>query len=32
MDKVKVKQIAQMICVSNDHYTGKKQDPGVDYD
>ena len=32
MDKVKVKQIAQMVCVSDDHYMGRKQDPGVDYD
>jgi hypothetical protein len=32
MDRVKVKQIAQMVCVTDDHYTGRKQDPGVDYD
>jgi hypothetical protein len=32
MDKVKVKQIAQMVCVSDDHYMGRKQDTGVDYD
>lgn len=24
--------IVQMVCVSDDHYTGKKQDPGVAYD
>ena len=22
----------QMICVSDDHHSGRKQDPGVDYD
>jgi hypothetical protein len=32
MDKVKVKQKAQMVCVSDDHYMGRKQDPGVPYD
>jgi hypothetical protein len=32
MDKVEVKHRAQMVCVSNDHYTGRKQDPGVPYD
>ena len=32
MDKVKVKQRAQMVCVSDDHYMGRKQDPGVPYD
>jgi hypothetical protein len=32
MDKVKVKRIAQMVCVSDDHYRGRKQDPGVPYD
>jgi hypothetical protein len=32
MDKVKVKNRAEMVCVSNDHYTGRKQDPGVPYD
>lgn len=32
MNKVKVKQIAQMECVSDDHYMGRKKDPGVDYD
>jgi hypothetical protein len=32
MDNVKVKQIAQMVCVSDDHYMGRKQDKGVDYD
>ena len=32
MNKVKVKRIAQMVCVSDDHYMGRKQDPGVDYD
>ena len=32
MDKVKVKQIAEMFCVSDDHYQGRKQDPGVPYD
>ncbi len=26
------KSTVQMICVSNDHYTGRKQDPGVPYD
>jgi hypothetical protein len=28
----KKRYITQMVCVSDDHYTGKKQDPGVDYD
>ena len=32
MDTVKVKQIARMVCVSDDHYMGRKQDKGVDYD
>jgi hypothetical protein len=35
MDKVKVKRpatIAQMVCVSDDHHAGRKQDPGVPYD
>ncbi len=32
MDKVKAKQITQMVCVSDDHYRGRKQDPGVPYD
>jgi hypothetical protein len=32
MNNVKVKRIAQMVCVSDDHYMGRKQDPGVDYD
>ncbi len=35
MNKVKVKRpatIAEMVCVSNDHYTGRKQDPGIPYD
>lgn len=34
MDKVKVPRglTGEMICVSNDHYTGKKKDPGVEYD
>ena len=32
MDKVKVKRIAEMFCVSDDHYRGRKQDPGVPYD
>lgn len=34
MEKVKVPRATQgkMVCVSNDHYTGKRQDPGVDYD
>ena len=32
MDKVKVRKIAQMVCVSDDHYMGRKKDPGVDYD
>jgi hypothetical protein len=32
MNKVKVKRIAQMVCVSDDHYMGRKKDPGVDYD
>jgi hypothetical protein len=32
MDRVKVEQITQMVCVSNDHYTGRKQDPGIPYD
>ena len=32
MDKVKVKRIAQMVCVSDDHRSGRKQDPGVPYD
>ena len=32
MNKIKVKQIAEMVCVSNDHYTGKKQDKNVPFD
>lgn len=32
MDKVNVTQIAEMVCVSDDHYRGRKQDPGVPYD
>ena len=32
MDNVKAKKITQMVCVSNNHYTGRKQDPGVPYD
>jgi hypothetical protein len=32
MDKIKVKQRAEMYCVSDDHYMGRKQDPGVPYD
>ena len=32
MDNVKVKRIAQMVCVSDDHYMGRKKDPGVEYD
>ena len=32
MNKVKFKQRTEMVCVSNDHYTGRKQDPGVPYD
>jgi hypothetical protein len=32
MNNVKVKRIAQMVCVSDDHYMGRKQDPGIDYD
>lgn len=35
MDKVKIKRpatIAEMVCVSDDHYRGRRQDPGVDYD
>ena len=35
MEKVKVKRpatIAEMVCVSNDHYTGKKQDKNVPFD
>ncbi len=32
MDKVKVKQIAEMVCVSDDHHSGRKQDPGIPYD
>ena len=32
MNKVKVKNKTEMVCVSNDHYTGRKQDPGVPYD
>jgi hypothetical protein len=35
MDKIKVKRpatIAEMVCVSNDHYTGKKQDKNVPFD
>jgi hypothetical protein len=32
MDKIKVKHIAEMICVSNDHYTGKKPDANVPLD
>ena len=30
MGKVKVR--AEMVCVSNDHYTGKKQDKNVPFD
>lgn len=26
------KQTVQMVCVSDDHYMGRKQDPGVPYD
>lgn len=25
-------QIVQMVCVSDDHHSGRKKDPGVDYD
>ena len=32
MDKVKVQQIAEIVCVSDNHYRGRKQDPGVPYD
>ena len=32
MDKVRVQQIAEMVCVSDNHYRGRKQDPGVPYD
>ena len=32
MDQVKVEQIAQMVCVSDDHYMGRKQDKNVPYD
>ena len=32
MDKVKVQQIAEMVCVSDNHYRGRKQDPGVPFD
>jgi hypothetical protein len=32
MDKVRVKRIAEMVCVSDDHHSGRKQDPGVPYD
>ena len=32
MNKIKVKQITEMVCVSNDHYTGKKQDKNVPFD
>jgi hypothetical protein len=32
MDRVKTNKIAQMVCVSDDHFMGRKQDPGVDYD
>lgn len=35
MDNVKFKRpatIAEMVCVSNDHYTGKKQDKNVPFD
>jgi uncharacterized alpha/beta hydrolase family protein len=32
MNKVKVKNRAEMVCVSNDHYTGKKQDKNVPFD
>lgn len=26
------KSTVQMVCVSDDHHSGRKQDPGVDYD
>ena len=32
MDHIKVKRpatIAEMVCVSDDHHAGRKQDPGV---
>lgn len=34
MDYVKYRkdQMIQMVCVSDDHHSGKKQDPGVAYD
>lgn len=32
MNTVKVKRIAQMVCVSDDHFRGRKKDPGVEYD
>jgi hypothetical protein len=32
MNNVKVKQRAKMVCVSDDHFMGRKQDPGVPYD
>lgn len=34
MSKVppKEKYVNRPICVSDDHYSGRKQDPGVDYD
>lgn len=24
--------VTQMVCVSDDHFMGRKKDPGVDYD
>ncbi len=32
MSKVKFKQRTEMVCVSDDHHSGRKQDPGVPYD
>ena len=26
------KSTVQLVCVSDDHHSGRKQDPGVDYD
>ena len=32
MGKIKFKQRTEIVCVSDDHYSGRKQDPGVPYD
>lgn len=35
MDRIRMPRygaMAQMVCVSDDHHAGRKQDPGVPYD